>query len=117
MNNTMILGGRFLHHDYRDDAGMFEGQGFWGYNTTDGHYEGLWIDSTATCFQLERGHHDAATDSYHMAGSMTDPAGGKPLKKRSLIRLEGPDAHALEMYFQPEGGPEFKGMEIRYQRA
>lgn len=117
MINTMVLGGRFLQEDYKDDSGMFEGKGFWGYNTIDNRYEGFWVDSMATFFQLEYGRHDGDSDAYTMVGNMTDPGSGKPMKKRSVIRFLGSDEHVMEMYFQPEGGPEHKAMEIRYRRA
>lgn len=117
MTNTMVLGERFLQHDYQDDAGMFAGKGFWGYNTTDGRYEGLWIDTMCTFFQLERGQHDAATDTYNMEGSMTDPMSGQPLQKRSVIKRVSNDEHTMTMYFKRPQGPETKAMEIHYKRA
>ncbi len=117
MVNTMVLGGRFLQEEYKDDSGMFEGKGFWGYNTIDKRYEGFWIDSMATFFQLERGQHDPASDSYNMEGSMTDPGSGKPMTKRSVIKALGPDEHVMEMYFKGEQGAEMKCMEIHYKRA
>jgi hypothetical protein len=118
MKSEMILGGRFLEQVYSDDAGMFAGRGFWGYNTIDKRYEGFWIDSMGTFFQLERGEHDADEDAYMMSGEMTNPGDGKPMAKRSVIRYLGPDANSIEMYFKPGGAAaEAKAMEIQYQRA
>ena len=117
MVNTMVLGGRFLQEEYKDDSGMFEGKGFWGYNASDKRYEGVWIDSMATFVQLESGQHDPATDTYAMEGSMTDPSSGQPMAKRSVIKVISPDEHTMEMYFNSEQGPEMKCMEIHYKRA
>ncbi len=117
MKNTMVLGGRFLQEAYEDDAGMYEGRGFWGYNTTEKRYEGLWIDAMATFFQLEHGAHDASTDTYTMHGSMTNPANGQTMKKRSVIRVLSPTEHTMEVFFQTGDGKESKSMEIRYVRA
>lgn len=117
MKNEMVLGGRFLQQEYQDDSGMFSGRGFWGYNHTNQRFEGFWIDSMATMFQIEHGQHDSVSDTYTMCGSMTDPSSGKPMNKRSVIRILGPDQHSLEMFFGQDGGPESKAMEIRYTRA
>lgn len=116
MKNTLVLGGRFLHQDYHDDAGMFEGKGYWGYNTVDKRYEGFWIDSMATFFQLEHGQHDAQSDTYTMIGSMTNPQTGQPMKKKSVIRVKNPNEHSLEMFFEV-GGHEARSMVINYKRA
>ena len=117
MTCTLVLGGRFLQQEYRGDGGMFEGRGFWGYNTIDQRYEGLWIDSMATFFQVEHGQHDPATDTYAMHGAITDPMSRKTIKKRSVITYKGPDEHTVEMFFEGQAGRENKTMEIRYKRA
>ena len=117
MVNTMVLGGRFLEHDYKDDSGMFEGKGFWGYNTVDKRFEGLWIDSMATFFQIEHGQLDHGGNSWTMTGSMTNPGTGQPMKKRSVVKILGPDEHVMEMYFQMGPNAEAKAMEIHYTRA
>ena len=117
MTNMLVLGGRFLQQEYRDDAGMFEGRGFWGYNTIDQRYEGVWIDSMATFFQIEHGQHDPAADTYTMVGTMTDPTSRRPMRKRSVIVYRGPNEHTLEMFFEGQAGRENKAMEIRYTRA
>lgn len=116
MVNRLVLGGRFIEHDYRDEAGMFEGKGFWGYNSIDGRFEGVWIDSMATFLQIEHGQHDAASDVFTNRGTMTDPSTRKPLNKRSVIRVKNPNEHVMEMYFETPMG-EFKCMEITYRRA
>lgn len=115
MVNRLVLGGRFIEHDYQDDAKMFEGKGFWGYNSIDGRYEGLWIDTMATFFQLEHGQHDTAADVYTMRGTMTDPSTRKPMNKKSIIRVKSPTEHVMEMYFETPMG-EFKCMEITYSK-
>lgn len=116
MTSRMIMGDRFLQQEYHDDAGMFEGRGFWGYNDVDERYEGFWIDVMANFFQLEYGQLDAAGKVYEMRGSMTNPQTGHEMQKRSVITYVGPDEHTIEMYFGAEQG-ELKAMEIRYQRA
>lgn len=117
MTNTLVLAGRFLQQDYQDDAGVFGGKGFWGYNDVDGRYEGFWIDVMSNMFQIEHGSHDPAGDTYTMRGTITNPSTGKPMTKRSVITVKGRDAHEIVMYFQQEGAAECKVMEIQYRRA
>lgn len=117
MTSTLELGGLFLHQDYRDDAGMFEGRGYWGYNATDGRYEGFWIDPMCTFFQIEHGQHDPRTDTYTMHGAMTNPHTKRPMRKRTVIAYRGPNEHTMEQYMEMEPGKETKTMEVRYSRA
>lgn len=122
MVNTLELGGRFLHHVYTGDASHgpfpgFEGRGYWGYNTVDNRYEGLWIDTACTFFQLEQGEVDTSGKVWTMHGSMTNPETGKPMKKKSIVTLEGKDTHKMESYFDTGDGEWFKSMEIEYKRA
>lgn len=121
MTNRLILGGRFIEHDYTGDPNLgpfpeFAGKGYWGYNTIDKRYEGVWIDSAGTWIQFEQGQVDATGTEWTMLGTMTNPETGKPMNKRSVVRLIDNDHHTMEMYFEmPEG--EFKCMEIKYERA
>jgi hypothetical protein len=116
MTNQMIVGDRFLQQEYHDDAGMFEGRGFWGYNDVDKRYEGFWIDSMANFFQLERGQLNESGKVYEMRGSMTNPQTKQEMSKRSVITYLGPDEHTIAMYFGGEQG-EHKAMAIHYKRA
>ncbi len=122
MVNTLDLGGRFLKHVYTGDPSdgpfpAFEGRGFWGYNTVDQRYEGVWIDNASTIMQTEVGQVDESGKTWTMHGEMTNPQGGGRMIKRSVITLQDRDHHSMEMYFSGPDGREFKGMEIRYRRA
>ena len=122
MENSWDLGGRFLRQTYKGDQTdgpfpNFEGRGFWGYNTIDKRYEGFWIDSACTFMQHETGSVDGSGKEWTMVGSMTDPQSGRPMTKRSVIKLMDNDRHAMEMFFVSPDGQEFKGMEIQYTRA
>ena len=120
MENTLDLGGRFLHQHYTNNDASFNGRGYWGYNTLDQRWEGFWIDDMATFFQLERGQYDPASTSWEMKGEMTDPGSGKPMLKRTVITIKDADHHSMETYFtQTQGehaGQESKCMEIQYTR-
>jgi len=121
MVNTLDLGGRFLKQVYKSDGcdgpfGDFQGRGWWGYNTVDKRFEGLWIDTACTIMQVEHGQVDSSGKKWTMKGSMSNPETGQPMGKRSVITLQDNDHHTMEMYFStPEG--EQKCMEIKYERA
>jgi hypothetical protein len=121
MTNAMDLGGRFLRQTYRGDAtdgplALFEGRGFWGYNTASHEWEGFWIDTASTQMQTETGDLDAAGRTWTMIGHVTSSETGAPMRKRSVITLDGPDRHSMEMFF---GTPpaESRVMQITYVRA
>lgn len=120
MTNELDLGGRFLKQTYEGDATedpfpAFAGRGYWGYNQTDKRWEGFWIDNASTMMQVEHGQLDDSGKVWTMQGEMTHPGTGKPIAKRSVIRLDDDDHHAVEMYFETPAG-ETKGMEIHYSR-
>lgn len=121
MKSELILGGRFLSQEYKDDNGMFEGRGLFGYNTVEKRWEGLWVDSMATFMMTERGSYDAATKTWTMSDEMLDPGSGHMMRKRSVLTVESESRHTMAMYFTPLAGKnegvESKCMEIVYERA
>ena len=122
MTNTFELGGRFLNQTYKGDPNEgpfpgFEGRGYWGYNTTDKRYEGVWMDTACTQMQTEQGQVDGSGKVWTMHGEMTCPQSGQLMKKRSVITLTDNDHHTMEMFWDMGDGNEFKGMEITYARA
>ncbi len=122
MTNTLELGGRFIHHVYQGDANDgpfpdFQGRGYWGYNTIDKRYEGLWIDTAGTHFGLEYGQVDEAGKVWTMLGSMTNPQTGAPMQKKSIVTLHNDNSHEMEMFFEGDAGEWNKIMAIKYSRA
>jgi len=128
--NEWDLGGRFLRQTYTGDETEgpfpdFAGRGYWGYNKTDGRWEGFWIDTASTVMQMEYGSVDESGKIWNMLGAMTDPMKGGVLAKRSVIKVIDDDHHSMEMFFLPAGEDaaadadapaESKGMEIEYTR-
>lgn len=117
MTNRLILGGKFIEHDYSDDAGMFQGKGYWGFNAVDKRWEGVWVDSMCSFMLIDQGAHDPGSNTWEMSGSMTDPMGGGKVARRSVVRQIDNDHHTMEMYHTPEGASEFMVMKIEYTRA
>lgn len=117
MVNSLVVGGLFLQQEYKDDSGMFEGRGFWGYNAVGRHYEGFWVDPMATFFQLEQGEHDRATDTYTMTGTIPHQSNDRPTRKRSVITFKSADEHTMDMYMTLPDQSERRTLSIKYTRA
>lgn len=122
MTNEMELGGRFLRQVYKGaaDGGPFpgfEGRGYFGYNTAAGRYEGFWIDTACTFFQIEHGQVDASGKVWTMHSEMDNPQTGRRMKKKSVITVHNENAHEMEMFFDMGDGAWSRGMHITYARA
>ena len=119
MTNTWMLGNRFLCQDYKSDVSgpPFEGHGLMGYNNVTGHYEGFWVDSMSTGMSTDVGDCDEAGKVWTMTGEMEFPTAGSKFSKKSVITVNAPDSHTMEMFMSgPDGGEFFKTMEIVYTR-
>lgn len=115
---SMMLGGRYLHGDYRGDMmGMpFEGKGVTAYDNVTGQYQATWLDNMSTMLMYMTGKYDPATKSYTFTGVMPDPTkGGMKVKVRQVLRVTSSDQQVMEMY-ETRGGKEVKTMEINYTR-
>ena len=121
MESKFALGGLYLEQAYQGDAvdgpfPAFAGKGFWGYNFQTGKYEGFWVDNVSSIMQREDGEVDESGKVWEMTSEVVHPQAGK-MVKRSVIRLIDDDHHEVTAYLIPEGGPEFKNMEISYSRS
>ena len=121
MTNTWHLGGLYLNQDYVGDATdgpfpNFAGKGYWGYNPTAEKYEGFWIDTAASMFQVESGNVDDSGKVWTMHSEVQCPQTAEPMKKRTVITLKDDNHHSIEMFFTMPDGNEMKAMEINYTR-
>ena len=122
LTSTWQVQGLFLHQDYIGDEvpgspSPFQGRGYWGYNTSQGHYEGFWIDNASSEMQMETGEVDESGRIWEMRSQLTSPQTGELLQKRTLITLLDDDHHRVEMFFAATDGAETKAMEINYTRT
>ncbi|MDO6430722.1 DUF1579 domain-containing protein [Flavitalea sp. BT771] len=119
MKNEMILGGRYLKGT---NTGNFMGQPFEGISTTA--YDNAkkiflnnWIDNMGTGMMNLTGTWDAATNSITFTGTMLDPASGKDIPVREVLKFVDDNHQTMEMYANAAtGGQEFKTMEIKFTR-
>ena len=110
-----IAGGRFL----RDvTEGTIGGAPYWrmgtlGYSNIDGRYEWVTQDALNANMMIYRGAAKAGPQfPASLSGTFTDQGilgeryAGKTIRQRTVIKIDGPDHHTIDLYFTPPGGTE-----------
>lgn len=120
--NSFQLGGLYLHQSYQGDPNdgpfpSFEGQGFWGFNSTSRNFEGFWIDNVSTAMQMETGTVDETGKVFEMKSEFMMPGSDIKMKKRTLFTVHSNDHNTMESFVTPPNAPEVRNMMIEYQRA
>jgi hypothetical protein len=120
MKRKMLMGGRYLQEDYDGKLGpdSFTGLGIIGFDKIKKKFVMSWIDSMSTGFMTSEGTYDAAKKTLTYESEDFDPATGKKMKGRDILRIDNDDQQTFEMYRQPpeEGAKELKVLEIIYTR-
>jgi hypothetical protein len=117
MKRKMILGGRYLQEEFEAKLGdePFSGLGIVGYDRLRKKFVTTWADSMSTGVLVSDGTYDADKKSFIYLNDDVDAA-GKKTKGRDVLRIDSDDQLTFEMFRTPEGGTEFKALEIIYTR-
>lgn len=119
-NFKMILGGRWLQQEFKGTAmgQPYQGMGLVGYDNVKGKYESTWYDSMSTGLMTAEGDYNPATKTLTDKGSASCPiSADKTQEFRSDWQMVDKNKMVFSMFgAAPEGGPEFKMMEITYTR-
>lgn len=120
----VVLGGRFLLHEYQSRFGddPIEGLAIYGCHLDDGRYESAWVESfgtgTSIMFSTAPFSTGPASDPrFEVLGDYGDGQGGPRWGWRT--RIEQPDDETLLITMtniSPEGDA-VKAVEIRYRRV
>ena len=115
--NEMIMGGRYLQS--KNTGTMmgqpFEGLGITGYDNAKKIFIATWVDNFGTGILTMNGKWDDAGKAIVFTGTEVDPATGKEMSYRQVVRNPDDNTQIMEMY-NTMGGQEFKSMEIKYVR-
>jgi len=106
--NRWILGGRFLRCEStaEGDGGRVESVTLFGFDQREQRYFALAMQSTASYIMEPVGTYEAATRSFILSGKERDEITGVALTYRMIVRIEGPDRYALELFLDTPGrGP------------
>ncbi len=97
--NEMIFGGRYLvtHHEGDFMGDRFEGRGAMGYDNIQKKFVSVWIDSMSTMIFTETGEYDAASRTFTLTASYTDPT-GKKMQGKHVHRIVSDSERTLEFY-------------------
>jgi hypothetical protein len=118
LNSTWVLDQRFLRNEFLSDKeGMpFQGVSFIGYNPAGGEYQGVWMDTTSNEIAHSTGEWNAGTKTLTLNGEFTDPQTNQKMTTRTEARQESPDRFTWEMFNTPQGGTEFKSLQIVFTK-
>ena len=117
VKNEMILGGRYLQATNTGNfmGNPFEGISITGYDNAKKKFVNTWIDNMGTGIMFLTGTWDDATHSINFQGTMCDPASGKDIPVREVVKFIDDNNQMMEMY-AVMGAKEFKTMEIKFSR-
>lgn len=116
--NTMILGGRYQQSVNKGNfEGMpFEGISTMGYDNAKKIFQSTWVDNMGTGIMYLEGKYDPNTKTITSTGKSVDPMTGKDMGVREVFTMIDDNNQTMTMYMTPEGGKEFKSMEIKFTR-
>jgi hypothetical protein len=111
-------GGFWLLTSFKGDLGGMEfcGNSTTGYDPAKKKYISTWVDSMTPTLTVSEGTYNAANQELTMTGSMVDPSSGKPAQIRSVSKYNADGTRTMTMFMKPEGGDEFKMMEVHYKK-
>ncbi len=109
-----ILDGRYLESVHKGNMmGMpFEGHGLEGYDNLAKEYVGTWVDNMGTGIMVSKGKCSDGGKVHTGIGDTLDPMTGKATKVRMVTTAVDAKSYRMEMYMTPQGGSEFKSMEM-----
>jgi hypothetical protein len=116
--NKMVMGGRYQESTFAGNfMGMpMEGKGTLAYDNAKKVFQSTWIDNMGTGIMFTTGTWDDPTKTINFSGMMTDPMTGKDVKMRETFKIVDDKNQLMTMYTVPEGGTEYKSMEIKFAK-
>lgn len=114
----MVMGGRYLQVMFKGDMGgmPFEGMGTSGYDNSKKVFMSTWIDNMGTGMMSMEGTYDAASKKMESKGKAVDPTNNTECSMREIVTHTDAKHMTMEMFTTPQGGKEFKTMEIKYTK-
>ena len=113
-----ILGGRFLLTEVTGGAGVvpIEAMTIYGFDARKRQFFAVALNSLATDYAQSWGGYDPVGRSFILSGKRRDEATGLVSAYRNLLRIEGPDRHVLQVFFDVPGRPPLKVIEAVFAR-
>ena len=113
-----ILGKRFVLEEF--DGGSlalpFQGLAIYGYDSFEGKYTSVWVDTMNTAITTSVGTCQEPCQVVDFVGRHGDPWTGTKRPSRGVTRFVNDNEHVLELYEPGSDGKEFKILQIVYTR-
>jgi hypothetical protein len=93
----------------------FEGISTTGYDNAKKIFVNSWIDNMGTGMMHLEGSWDSQANAINFTGTMVDPASGKDVPVREVMKFVDDKNQVMEMYGIADG-KEYKSMEVKYTR-
>ena len=123
----LVADGRFLQditEGTMPDSSRYWRMGTLGYSSIDKRYEWVTVDAVNANMMVYQGEPNSGqgfpittAGTFTDSGILGEQTVGKAIKQKTIMRIEGPDRHVFEMYFQAPGGKEFLADRAVYTRA
>lgn len=114
----MVLGGRYQQSIYKSETNgvPFEGIGYIAYDNARRMYISTWMDNTGTGIVYLEGGYDKADATTEMVGQCTEVASCRQRGMRQVTTNIDENTQVLEMFQTPDGGDEYKSMQVKFTR-
>jgi hypothetical protein len=118
LQSSWVLDNRFLRNEFISDkqGTAFQGISIIGYNTAGNEYQGVWMDNTNNEMAHSSGTWNAGSKTLTLNGEFTDPQTNQKVQTRTEAKMESPDRWTWEMYNTPQGGQEFKSLQVVFTK-
>lgn len=115
-----ILDGRFVLTDFRGQmfGDSFEGVAMMGYDNAKQCYVSTWADTTSTALlPIAEGTCSRDGKVFTSTRRKQAPSSGAWTTERCVTTVVSRDRHTFEMFVTPDGGTEYRALEIVYTRV
>ena len=115
---SMILNGLYQEAKITGEMmGMpFEGRSWSGFDNAKKKFVMTWLDNVSSGTTYLTGDYDAASKTLNLKGTQTNPANGKDMRIREVLKMIDNDTYILTMYGDGPDGKEIKFMEGTFKR-
>ncbi len=115
---SMILNGLYQEAKITGEMmGMpFEGRSWSGFDNAKKKFVMTWVDNVSSGTTYLTGDYDAGSKTLNLQGTQTNPANGKDMNIREVLKMIDNNTYILTMYGDGPDGKEIKFMEGTFKR-
>jgi hypothetical protein len=115
----LIFDGRFLYGDFLGEfmGTPFKGINIMGYDNAKKEFFSIWFDNSNTGIITSTGTYDPEGKKFNFSAETIDLGSGQKMEMREEAYFASKDEYISITYAKPEGGEEFRNMEMKYTRV